>query len=481
MKRTVITLSCLGLTALAFACSAPDAANDPSDPKPETSAVAAPDTTPLVAGNDVTDEIESDAPDVVPTEPSRPFVRITKALFEESPKRIEFVKGTWALSEPFTDGGRLGLVRGNTPITIKSHVVNGECETPWIEVAPRGFVCMEARAARKPKASKKKRKSKKRKRALIGSYAIAAKGGRFYRSLKAAEEKGKSRAAHGDMLRLGKSVTFEDGRTFRKTERGEYIESIHIRRLWGSKFAGVELPATLSGPVAFAVNARSVKRKVAVHRAASAKARHSKSLKPRSLVSILEISEDKLFARIAEGRWVERKHLREIDVQEPPAEVGKGVDTRWADVDLDKQMVVIYDGRKPVFATLISSGRERDRTPTGVFRVTRKKKRTTMRSDRGKRQTYSAAVPWSTYFHEGIAFHTAYWHDTFGKARSHGCVNLSPSDARTVYDHLGPEVPEGWSVVYGHESQLGSVVQVRSVRPNPIVKSEATSKVAVAE
>jgi hypothetical protein len=88
-----------------------------------------------------------------------------------------------------------------------------------------------------------------------------------------------------------------------------------------------------------------------------------------------------------------------------------------------------------------------------------------MRSDRGRRQTYSVAVPWSTYFNEGYAFHTAYWHGSFGTPRSHGCVNLSPSDALTVYKLLGPELPPGWSVVYSHDKhQPGSVVRVRSAR-----------------
>ena len=33
-------------------------------------------------------------------------------------------------------------------------------------------------------------------------------------------------------------------------------------------------------------------------------------------------------------------------------------------------------------------------------------------------------VPYVEYFEAGYALHAAYWHDVFGKARSHGCVNL---------------------------------------------------------
>jgi lipoprotein-anchoring transpeptidase ErfK/SrfK len=33
-----------------------------------------------------------------------------------------------------------------------------------------------------------------------------------------------------------------------------------------------------------------------------------------------------------------------------------------------------------------------------------------------------------------FGFHGAYWHDYFGTAASHGCINLSPADAKWLYD-----------------------------------------------
>jgi lipoprotein-anchoring transpeptidase ErfK/SrfK len=53
-------------------------------------------------------------------------------------------------------------------------------------------------------------------------------------------------------------------------------------------------------------------------------------------------------------------------------------------------------------------------------------------------------VPWIQYFAAGYALHGAYWHDVFGIPRSHGCVNLSPIDARIVFMWSDPPVPEGW-------------------------------------
>jgi lipoprotein-anchoring transpeptidase ErfK/SrfK len=53
-------------------------------------------------------------------------------------------------------------------------------------------------------------------------------------------------------------------------------------------------------------------------------------------------------------------------------------------------------------------------------------------------------VPYVQYFHEGYALHSAYWHDHFGVARSHGCINLAPIDAQRVFGFTDPPVPEGW-------------------------------------
>ena len=53
-------------------------------------------------------------------------------------------------------------------------------------------------------------------------------------------------------------------------------------------------------------------------------------------------------------------------------------------------------------------------------------------------------VPYVQYFTEGYALHAAYWHDSFGRPRSHGCINLSPLDARWLFHWTDPPLPEGW-------------------------------------
>ena len=47
-------------------------------------------------------------------------------------------------------------------------------------------------------------------------------------------------------------------------------------------------------------------------------------------------------------------------------------------------------------------------------------------------------------FHGHHALHGAYWHDKFGRPKSHGCINLSPEDARRLFFCTEPAVPPGW-------------------------------------
>ena len=81
-----------------------------------------------------------------------------------------------------------------------------------------------------------------------------------------------------------------------------------------------------------------------------------------------------------------------------------------------------------------------------------------------------ATVPWTQFFspEQGLAIHTAYWHNDFGIVRSHGCINVAPQDARWLYFWSDPQTPPGWSMSAGVLEQPGSIVRVRSSKvPDP--------------
>jgi hypothetical protein len=135
--------------------------------------------------------------------------------------------------------------------------------------------------------------------------------------------------------------------------------------------------------------------------------------------------------------------LRIATPMDRPAEVPEG--ERWVHVALGQQTLVAYEGDEPVFATMVSTGREGFETPTGVFRIQSKHVSTTMDDTSAGAESYSIEdVPWTMYFEGSYALHGAFWHDRFGRVRSHGCVNLAPVDARWLFTWSTPEVPRAW-------------------------------------
>ncbi|MBW4433642.1 MAG: L,D-transpeptidase [Pelatocladus maniniholoensis HA4357-MV3] len=102
---------------------------------------------------------------------------------------------------------------------------------------------------------------------------------------------------------------------------------------------------------------------------------------------------------------------------------------RWIQVDLSQQRLIAWEGKKPVYRVIISTGKKSTPTRTGVFRIQTKLRKTRMRG-RG----YNVPnVPYTMYYREGYAIHGAYWHRRFGTPVSHGCINLPPKHARWVY------------------------------------------------
>lgn len=135
---------------------------------------------------------------------------------------------------------------------------------------------------------------------------------------------------------------------------------------------------------------------------------------------------------------------------------------RWLDVELSEQTLTIYAGEVPVFVTLISSGAGDNPTPRGVFRIWHKQALGDMSSLPGADDSYTVEdVPWVMYFHRRFALHASFWHNKFGRRRSHGCINLSPTDAALVFGSTSPAMPPGWTFVYEHEDEAGTSVRIR--------------------
>jgi LysM repeat protein len=106
-----------------------------------------------------------------------------------------------------------------------------------------------------------------------------------------------------------------------------------------------------------------------------------------------------------------------------------GGGARWIDVDLSSQTVRAYQGNTVVRSMVVSTGIARYPTPPGRYKIYAKYPSVTM-SGPGY---YLPGVPHTMFFYRGYALHGTYWHSNFGRPMSHGCINLTRSDAAWLY------------------------------------------------
>lgn len=148
-----------------------------------------------------------------------------------------------------------------------------------------------------------------------------------------------------------------------------------------------------------------------------------------------EMEGDLEWLMIAPNEWISHRSLsRVIPNTEKPA----GVTTdRWIEINLYEQVMLVHEGDRIVYATLVATGVDPFFTQPGVFKIYKKIDHEYMRgafeADRSD-YYYLEDVPYIMYFDQARALHGAYWHTLFGYQRSHGCVNLSIADSHWLFD-----------------------------------------------
>ena len=162
-----------------------------------------------------------------------------------------------------------------------------------------------------------------------------------------------------------------------------------------------------------------------------------------------------LWYAIADDVWdevyyVHAEHLRPLEPRDlEPISPHIYPEGKRLEVHLSQQIMIAYEDSSPVFMARVSSGARFSSgnytTPVGTFVTSRKRPSRHMASGDVNFSTTAydlPGVPWVCYITEtGVAFHGTYWHNDYGRPRSHGCLNLAPSAARWVYRWTLPAVP----------------------------------------
>lgn len=138
-------------------------------------------------------------------------------------------------------------------------------------------------------------------------------------------------------------------------------------------------------------------------------------------------------------------------------------------VDLSKQTLYAYQGKTLFMQAYIASGKWFP-TPTGDFTIWTKLRSTRMSGGQGDDYYDLPNVPYVMFFEGkdvsrsvGFSLHGAYWHNNFGHAMSHGCVNMRIIDAQKLYDWANP-LTKGYTT-YADDKNLGTKITIYGEAP----------------
>jgi hypothetical protein len=477
------------------------AAPAPKPPPPPPPPIVAPvESAPLAAlPPELVDDGSDDVKEVEPEPPPRP----TREVLELAAT----AKEAWVFAEPNWKARRIGYLRAGAIVERRAEPAakNHACPDGWYRIEPRGYVCVGDKATLNVFDPVVEASAKRPRRdGLPYAYVMSRyPPPPFYAKLPSEQEiqkaepdfkghlrkvaraalepgyvepppaesvpgmllYGRSAPPLGGEKRSPHAVTFGrararsgfallstfdyEGRRYGLTTELAVLPLDRTRVIKPSAFHGIKLDDDVTLPVAF-VKSKHATRWVlgpggAVTRGAP--------LGHREAVPITGAEKHvggTSYLVAKDGSLLQSEQAVKVDrfTHAPAWATGQ---RKWIDVSILKQALVAYEGKKPVYVTLVSTGadgigdpKKTHSTIQGAFLIHTKHVSVTMDDDKIGDEFDFRDVPFVQYFTEGFALHAAYWHDEFGTPRSHGCVNLAPIDAAWIFDFTEPTLPAGW-------------------------------------
>lgn len=129
--------------------------------------------------------------------------------------------------------------------------------------------------------------------------------------------------------------------------------------------------------------------------------------------------------------------------QKAASHSGNDYGNTYVEINLTAQHLYFYaNGKLLVESDFVSGNAAKGwSTPAGAYSITYKQRNATL-----KGQGYATPVSYWMPFNGGIGLHDANWRKTFGgtiykNGGSHGCVNLPPAVAKTIYENISTGDP----------------------------------------
>ncbi len=364
---------------------------------------------------------------------------------------------------PTSRGLELGRIEPRTRLPLVGYSPSrGGCREGFLRVGIDAWVCLSPFVPDREPPDMKLLPVVPENSLTPGEYAYVRLGGAPWYPNREAVKARKPGGTHpaGFYLQFKRFVKI-DGINYWKTDKDQYVPVDAIARHNPSVFSGIAL-GEMKLPLGFPIRKGAKRENLPIplyDRPGGSVVGQSPARQPLSLLGEKTQGRTRWY-RVGTCRWVAARDVAAAFRKPVPPGLRRG--EKWLDVDLDQQTLVAYVEQTPVFATAVSTGKEGYSTKRGIFRIYWKVGQTDMKNEVGADEQYLASsVPWSMFFWKGQALHGAYWHDDFGIPKSHGCINLSPRDARFLFEWSSPSLPMGAAWMFSGPNRPGMVVRIR--------------------
>ncbi|MBN2724343.1 MAG: L,D-transpeptidase [Deltaproteobacteria bacterium] len=367
-------------------------------------------------------------------------------------------------SEPDSKSELVGIIKQYSRLPISGYSAPGKgCKKYWMNLGKHRWICGENLQGDKRSVLLRPQPIIPKGLIVPHKYGRIRRTGAFYYPNEKAlqENKGTAEFHRGDMVQLTKFKSL-GGKAYWVTGKKYLVWDDDVSGYKIPEYHGIDLrKLDINLPVAL-IRAKQSGAKVFEFPGGPEK----KGVKPIPHYSPRAIYDRKkigkaLYYRVSEGWILARRVLSAWPSQPPP---GLKPCEKWIEINVSMQTLVAYEGTEPVYMAPVSTGKKKHPTKYGIFRIWAVKANSDMNSSMGASERYRVDdVPWSMFFYLGQAMHAAYWHSDFGNRKSHGCVNLTPIDARWIYNWTLPHMPDGWLEIYVDEKSPvpGTLVVVR--------------------
>jgi len=142
---------------------------------------------------------------------------------------------------------------------------------------------------------------------------------------------------------------------------------------------------------------------------------------------------------VAGGNVDSDKRPEIVVVPQKPSAEGRLDKYKYIEVDLSEQRLRAYRNGVKEIEFLVSTGTSGHTTPAGEYSIRRKiplMDFVSLDQDNASADYYETLenVHYNMEFLPHFYLHEAYWHNNFGHPMSHGCVNISLSNAALIYN-----------------------------------------------